>query len=476
MQYSRLVYVISDLHIGGAYATGTGPEERGFRMMTHAADLARFITLLSDQPAEKLALELVINGDFLDFLSEPVDAEYPPRWAAFREDQEQACAVFRAIAARDAAIFKALAKLLQAGHSLTVLLGNHDIELSLPRVRSALEESLGVRGHNRFRFLYDNEAYVIGNALIEHGNRYDIYNWVDHDQLRRVRSVQSRCQDPATQDVTFSPVLGSRLVTDVMNPLKARYPFVDLLKPEREAVLPLLRTLMGGYRGQLGSIVSAAQAVAPVVWRRMKHRTQPSERGAIAGREQLSGRVASFLAGFGEPEPHGGRIGNIVQAGRNIALRPAQPADADEVLKKHLPKLLEALQILKEDMTFDDNVETQPAYLHAAEELSSSGELRYVIFGHTHLAKRVQLNTGALYLNSGTWANLMKVPATIFAQNADALRELEDFVRGISSHEHQHWTHYRPTFIRLCVGMENQVSRADLVDFRDAGPFDNLEI
>ena len=43
---------------------------------------------------------------------------------------------------------------------LTILLGNHDIELSYPRVRSALERVLGTEEGRGFRFVYDGEAYV----------------------------------------------------------------------------------------------------------------------------------------------------------------------------------------------------------------------------------------------------------------------------------------------------------------------------
>lgn len=59
--------------------------------------------------------------------------------------------------------------------------------------------------------LYDDEALRIGELLIEHGNRYDDWNWVDHDQLRRVRRNLSRGE--AYEG--FKPQPGSRFVIDV---------------------------------------------------------------------------------------------------------------------------------------------------------------------------------------------------------------------------------------------------------------------
>ena len=58
------------------------------------------------------------------------------------------------------------------------MLGNHDIEMSLPAVRSALAKRLESTG-KKFAFIYDGEAHVRGGLLIEHGNRYDAFNVVD---------------------------------------------------------------------------------------------------------------------------------------------------------------------------------------------------------------------------------------------------------------------------------------------------------
>ena len=60
-------YVISDLHLGGVYPTTNDPEDRGFRICTHVPELTRFIDALTAKPGP---LELVINGDLIDFLAE----------------------------------------------------------------------------------------------------------------------------------------------------------------------------------------------------------------------------------------------------------------------------------------------------------------------------------------------------------------------------------------------------------------------
>ena len=112
--------------------------------------------------------------------------------------------------------------------------------IGLPSVREALSRLLGLTGTERFRYIYDNEAYVIGDVLIEHGNRYDGFNVVNHDALRELRSLQSRRQGLPEAEKFPAPT-GSLLVSRIMNAIKTDYPFVDLLKPETEAAVPMMQ-------------------------------------------------------------------------------------------------------------------------------------------------------------------------------------------------------------------------------------------
>ena len=59
--------VISDLHLGGEAP----------RMMNHPDELARFITQLPTRLNRDEKLELVINGDFVDFLAVLPDTSVP---------------------------------------------------------------------------------------------------------------------------------------------------------------------------------------------------------------------------------------------------------------------------------------------------------------------------------------------------------------------------------------------------------------
>src|SRR5262249_4337377 len=121
---------------------------------------------LGDAPGSDL--DLVVAGDFVDFLAAPPHASWTPDPAAAVAKLE---GVMNA-PSPFAPVFDALGRHVAAGHRLTVLLGNHDVELGLPQVQAAFLGRIGASRHE-VAFVADGSAYRVGSALIEHGNRYD---------------------------------------------------------------------------------------------------------------------------------------------------------------------------------------------------------------------------------------------------------------------------------------------------------------
>jgi len=267
MDIARHVYIISDLHIGGTYPDPKATvweRRRGFRMMTRVEELAKFIRLLAALP-DSPPVELIINGDFIDFLAEEkgagtdeIDADEAPTWSAFRAGKGEALAAFREVVKRDRILFAALGELLGKGKRLTILLGNHDIELCLPDVQAELIAELSP---GDLHLVCDGQALDLGEVLVDHGNVFDPANVVDHDRLRVVRALYSRGWFKAIEEA-FEPPAGSRLVADVMNPIKTEYGFIDLLKPESEPLFALLLAIEPGYRDALESAARALKGAA----------------------------------------------------------------------------------------------------------------------------------------------------------------------------------------------------------------------
>ena len=126
-EITRQVFVISDLHLGGVYASPDDPSSRGFRICTHAPAIAEFVRGLIKNAPEGVTTELVVNGDMVDFLAEVSDGD--KEWVPFIPDPERAIEKLHAITGRDQEVFDAFGEFLEAGHRMVILLGNHDVEL-----------------------------------------------------------------------------------------------------------------------------------------------------------------------------------------------------------------------------------------------------------------------------------------------------------------------------------------------------------
>ena len=576
---ARQIYVISDLHVGGQYPDGVDPitgdwpdrNDRGFRICTRVDALAGFVRSLADRPAGGSGpageangdpeIELVINGDFVDFLAEEWDG--PERWKAFIDDEDAAARRMADIIERDRVLFDALAALLHNGHRLIILLGNHDVELCFPRVRRCLEQALGVDRGSKFEFIYDGQAYVVGDAIIEHGNRYDAFNVVDHDGLRRVRSSQSR-REELSESYDFRRPPGSKLVAGVMNHLKSRFPFIDLLKPEDGAAVPIVLALApAAYsviarlditkdaaffaleakkRLVLGSAVTAT-------WGGDISSTSTGTSAALAvggGSDDAGGDFAddmfagdissvdgmSALGSGPAPETEGddglqallaetlggdsaasftraildaapevstmdpdadsaieldtsgdisafslasrvatqvagkvsGRVSGIVEAGNRMVNVGKLLLSADsKPLGERIDALYAAIRAVQDDRSFDRTIETRSEYRDAAERLIGNG-FKVVVFGHTHLAKRVEI-AGGLYLNSGTWADLMRFPRAILEKPASEARgALLAFVEALDQRRFADHVEFIPTYVRLDLSADDKVVNAELMD------------
>jgi UDP-2,3-diacylglucosamine pyrophosphatase LpxH len=502
-QLKRQIYVISDLHIGGAYGDPSDAEDRGFRINTHVDQLAAFVRSLAVKPSGDPAIELVIAGDFVDFLAER--EESAPHWQPFVADPAKALAKLNAMVERDRVLFDAFGEYLAAGHRLVVLLGNHDIELSFPTVRERLAEALGAGPGTDYLFTYDGEAYRVGDALIEHGNRYDGFNVINMNDLRQVRSMQSRGQI-VPDKWEFEAPPGSFMVAEVINPIKESYRFIDLLKPETGAVVPILLALEPSYR----SIVAKA---AKNAIRASKFKTdspaQPSMGGDISSgssiddldalggdisspssavastadpeleevlRDALGADPAEFMRQLepdtGEPDPLdalGGDISAMDTLKQGLGLAKLLLSPGDGRLEARLPALLAALRALQEDNTFDPSIETRLEYLDAAKELAA-GDVRHVVFGHTHIARKVDLGDGRSYLNSGTWADLIIFPKEIVSgTNEEALPKLREFVADLKESRLSRWINFIPTYVRLDIDDSSRVVSTEVTHYKAEG-------
>ncbi len=221
--------MVSDLHFGG---------RPGFQIFSQGETLAAFIRTLT--PSSVRQIGLVLNGDIVDFLAEEAPAYLDPLGAVSKLTRISRDPAF-------SMIWQALADFVaQPNRQLILVLGNHDVELALPPVRQWLLEHLtgeDAASRGRIIFALDGAGFAcrVGDkrVLCLHGNEVDGWNVVDYAALLGVARALNRNESPPEWDANA----GTRMVIDVMNPVKKQYPMVDLLKPESQAVVPILLTL-----------------------------------------------------------------------------------------------------------------------------------------------------------------------------------------------------------------------------------------
>jgi hypothetical protein len=335
-------------------------------------------------------------------------------------------------------------------------------------------------GH--FTFVYDGEAYTVGNVLIEHGNRYDEWNIVSHDALRRLRSMQSRREKSVEAESTFEPPAGSYMVAMVVNRIKKDYPFIDLLKPETTAALPILLALAPEYRSHLSTI-------ARLALRTLGHGVGadgvPLTKGDVVQQDtccnqdnpldvflkqsmdastlQKMHAILNVLPSGNDSHPDEGDVAIMPPLStwaqlRLCAIGPPRCLHSREQL------LRIALRAVAEDYSFDRTKEL-PRYLVPATRMIHRG-FKAVVFGHTHLAKQIACDDG-IYLNCGTWADLIQFPTGSLdsPEVPNGNTGLNEFVTDMAESRLAQHICFTPTYVRLDLDCRDQLVRAMLCDF-----------
>jgi hypothetical protein len=164
---------------------------------------------------------------------------------------------------------------------------------------------------------------------------------------------------------------------------------------------------------------------------------------------------------------HYGQLEEGLHSASKIACEIVQSASQLAKIKRapdrdlRFRQLHVALQALSgKDRSFDISYEAS-TYLEAARETALSGGFEVIIYGHTHLPKRVPIyrsdkpspeeRPDALYLNTGTWCDVMRLPEGIAADYEQAESELLDFFKAISCNDFSQYVKRYLSFVELLV-------------------------
>ena len=215
----KTILVISDLHLGaGINVKGKRNYLEDFH---HDKELVEFLDYYSMGDYANQEVELVINGDFLDFLAVPFvpyfDDEFWSESAAVEKLQMIIDAHPQVMDAMDRFLSKKNKKIVY-------IVGNHDGELVLSRVRRQFTSWLSKRSRENFSFYLEGDYSPLEGVLIKHGHEYEIAHKFDMNESV-IESISG--------EKYFLPPWGSYYVTRVVNKFKEERSYINQVQPIR---------------------------------------------------------------------------------------------------------------------------------------------------------------------------------------------------------------------------------------------------
>jgi UDP-2,3-diacylglucosamine pyrophosphatase LpxH len=420
------LFVFSDLHLTAERDTGL------FRSDAGLVDCLHWIL------KENRGSVVVLAGDVFDFLTSHNGTPLT--------DITAICEFTRMITACHPEVFDALAELARSRrHRLVIMGGNHDSELIFPAVQETIERGLGANFLDRSVYwMVHGEAFClrVGGAvvLVEHGNILDPWNKINHAALQRALSLASHNFSFSALD-DYQPPPGSRLVLEVVNDLRPTYQWIDALKPETEAVLPLLwHFATWKQRRMILNLADEYMSMKAFAWNKKIGNLRPSER-LYKGEKELENapRDQAFKEWF-DAAYEQQRLTLGVEGGYHRMIKKLRSVSAHDTF-------------FDIDQSDDSTNYLQPVF--------ESG-VDLIIHGHTHSAKACVLE-GGMYLNTGTWGQLLRLP-----QSYESDTVWQDFLNLLRTNNVECFS--RPTFARIRRESGRELTTAALLEWQQAGP------
>lgn len=418
--------VLSDVHLGSDLNDLTPPEARIHRAREIDEDLVRLLRHYRDAAAPNGRWRLVIAGDFIDFigmtvhvadasLSTPPTAEEEAFGLGNAEDHARE--KMRRVALRHADVFAALASFVERGHALTLVHGNHDLELHWDGVQQEMRKVLRAHAPSADDAFDERIGfqpwfyYVDGVAYIEHGHQYDAYCATDHIMAPRSpldprRIMRGFCDVLLRRVVRPTPgvrehghehmgivdyiMVGARLGLGGMFRLGVRFfgAVLELFRLRRQHFAQAGTALREEHERRMGLLAEATRMGIDRLRSLAALQVPPitrSIRGILASvlLDRLAlGLLCSLLV----------IVLGIVAArhGHQLWLLPASVAVGWGIAHRLLTR---ARQVDPTEVLTD-----------RAAHLAKLFPVAFVVMGHTHIPAQVPVSASATYINLGAWA------------------------------------------------------------------------
>ncbi|HLW57064.1 MAG TPA: metallophosphoesterase [Bacteriovoracaceae bacterium] len=214
---AKLILVISDLHLGA------GKMYKGKRNLLedfhYDNELIEFLNYYSSGEYSNTKVELVINGDFLDFLAVPYVEFYDDEFWSETAALEKLRMIMRA----HQGVLKAMKNFLSSpGKTIVYIIGNHDAEFVFDSLK---EEFCNFFGEYKDKITISNEisTYIPAKGVcIQHGHQYERAHEFD---------ANNSIVETLSGEKYFIPPWGSYYVTNVINKYKQERSYINEVRP-----------------------------------------------------------------------------------------------------------------------------------------------------------------------------------------------------------------------------------------------------
>jgi len=220
---SNVILVISDLHLGaGVHVNGRRNYLEDFHFDKELVD---FLKYYSSEDYHSVNVELIINGDFFDFLAIPFvdyfDDEYWSEKAAIEKLKHAMKAHYEVMQALgDFASVK--------GKKITYIIGNHDAEMVFKSCQDEFMSIFDEKNRSKIQVIVKDEYRPSKEVVIKHGHNYEIAHRLDLEKC--IISTKEN-------ENYFVPPWGSYYVTRIINKYKAERSYINCVKPIRHFLI-----------------------------------------------------------------------------------------------------------------------------------------------------------------------------------------------------------------------------------------------
>ncbi len=207
----KIKLILSDLHLGRGRLLEDG-SMNSLEEFYYTEKLVEFIQYYSSGAYREYDVEIIFNGDFLNFLQVDYRGHH---LTAITESMS--VEVLKSIVNGHLPVFKAMGDFLSQPHrKITYVIGNHDQPMMFQGCRDYLDRVIG------YPIQYKNIVYFVDGIHVEHGHMHEAANRLDPRKF----FLKQGLPEPI-----LNLPFGSHFFIELVLKVKEKYPHVDKIRP-----------------------------------------------------------------------------------------------------------------------------------------------------------------------------------------------------------------------------------------------------